>query len=356
MKLLVTGGAGFIGSNFIRHWLANHPDDEIVNYDKLTYAGTRESLKDIEASENYKFVWGDICDLFLVQKTLRENSIDTIVHFAAQTHVDRSILASQKSKQAKDVVDLFTESLSEDFVLNNVWGTHVLLEAALKHGVKRFHHVSTDEVFGSLPLGSEEKWSEDACYNPRSPYSASKAAADHLVRAYHSTYGLPITVTNCANNIGPYLFPEKFLSLAITNLLEGKKTSVYAPGNQIREWLWVGDHIRAIELVLQQGKVGETYFVSPDNPELPNLEVIKKVLEIMNLGEDMIELVKDRPGHDQRYAMDSGKIRQMLGWKPEVGIDDALVKLVSWYRENEWWWKPLKEKNKKFYTEQYGNR
>lgn len=354
MKLLVTGGAGFIGSNFIRYWLKKHSKDEIVNYDKLTYAGNKENLKDIEANPNYKFVWGDICDSFLLQKTLRKNSIDTVVHFAAQTHVDRSILEAKRIKTSKDVVDLFEESLPDDFVLNNVWGTQVLLDACLKNGVKRFHHVSTDEVFGSLALNTQEKWNEATPYNPRSPYSASKAASDHLVRAYHTTYGLPITITNCANNIGPYLFPEKFLSLAITNLLEGKKAPIYTPGNQIREWLWVDDHIKAIDLILQKGQIGQTYFVSPDNPEQTNLEVIKKVLKIMNLDEDRLEMVKDRLGHDQRYALDSSKIRTELGWRSEVGLDEALERLVDWYSKNESWWKPLKEKNKEYYKKQYG--
>jgi len=227
------------------------------------------------------------------------------------------------------------------------------LEAARKHSIKRFHHVSTDEVFGSLPLESREKWNESTPYAPRSPYSASKAAADHLVRAYFHTYGLPTTITNCANNIGPYLFPEKLLSLAITNLLEGKKVPVYTPGNQIREWLYVTDHCRAIDVILQKGRAGETYFIGPDNPELTNLEIIKKVLKIMKLGEDMIEYVKDRPGHDQRYAVDWSKINQELGWRPEIGIDEALEKMVEWYRNNESWWKPLKEKNREYYKKQY---
>ena len=323
MKLLVTGGAGFIGSNFIRYWLKNHPEDQIVNFDKLTYAGNPESLRDVEQKYNdrYIFVKGDICDASAVDKVMK--SIDTVVHFAAESHVDRSITGPAV------------------FIQTNVAGTQVLLDAAVKHKVRRFHHISTDEVFGSLPLGSKDKWNESSPYAPRSPYSASKAAADHLVRAYHNTYELPITITNCANNIGPNMFPEKFLPLAITNLLVGKKAPVYTPGNQIREWLWVDDHCRAIDLILQKGRVGETYFVGPDNPELTNLEVVKKVLAIMKLEEDRLEMVAARPGHDQRYAMDWSKIKSELGWRPEVKLDEALERLVAWYRDNEWWWKPL---------------
>lgn len=338
MRLLITGGAGFIGSNFVRYWLKKYPNDVVINYDKLTYAGNQQTLKDIEQAfvDRHMFVKGDICDPEAVSKAT--NGVDIVVHFAAESHVDRSIQ------------DPYL------FMKTNVLGTQVLLEAARNAGVKRFHHVSTDEVFGSLPLDSREKWNENTPYAPRSPYSASKAGADHLVRAYYHTFGLPVTITNCANNIGPYMFPEKFLSLAITNLLEGKKVPVYTPGNQIREWLWVEDHCRAIELILEKGKIGQTYFVGPDNEELTNLEVIKKVLKIMNLGEDRIEFVKNRPGHDQRYGLDWTKINHELGWRPEVKLDQALEKLVNWYRENEWWWKPLKERNHDYYEKQYGKQ
>ncbi|OGE79518.1 MAG: dTDP-glucose 4,6-dehydratase [Candidatus Doudnabacteria bacterium RIFCSPHIGHO2_01_FULL_46_14] len=354
MKLLVTGGAGFIGSNFIRHWLKNHPQDEIISYDKLTYAGNRDNLKDVAENKNYKFVWGDICDLFLLQKTLRENAIDTIVHFAASTHVDRSILEAKKQKHAKDVVDLFTESLSSDFVLNNVWGTQVLLEAALKAGVKRFHHISTDEVFGHIPLESKSKFNESSMYSPRSPYAASKAAADHLVMAYHNTYGLPVTVTNCSNNYGPYHFPEKFIPLAITNLLEGKKIPVYKPGNQIRDWLHVEDHYRAVEMVLLRGKIGDTYCVGGMPGEISNLDVAKMIVKILGKSEDDITYVVDRPGHDVKYAIDWSKIKT-LGWEPQKDFEHGLAETAAWYQQNEWWWKPLKEKNKEYYQQQYGN-
>jgi len=333
-KLLVTGGAGFIGSNFIHYWLKEHPEDEIINLDKLTYAGNLENLKEVENNPNYKFIQGDICDPEVVEEAMR--GADIVVHFAAESHVDRSILGPGQ------------------FIRTNVLGTQVLLDAAVKHKVKRFHHVSTDEVFGSLPLGSTEKWDEKTPYAPRSPYSASKAASDHLVRAYNITYALPITITNCANNIGPYMFPEKFLPLAITNLLEGKKVPVYTPGNQVREWLWVEDHCSAIDLILQKGKTGETYFVGPDNPELTNLEVIKKLLAVMEKSGDKIELVKDRPGHDQRYAMNWDKLKNELAYAPTVDLDEALRRMVKWYKENTAWWKPLKEKTNDYYKKQYG--
>jgi dTDP-glucose 4,6-dehydratase len=247
MKILVTGGAGFIGSNFIRYWLSKHADDDIWNLDKLTYAGNLENLREVQDNPRYHFVKGDICDAELVDSAMA--GLDTVVHFAAESHVDRSILSP------------------DAFIRTNVLGTAVLLEAALKNKVQRFHHVSTDEVFGMLPLDSKELWNEQTPYNPRSPYSASKAGADHLVRAYFTTYGLPVTISNCSNNIGPYCFPEKLLPLAITNLLEGKKVPIYKPGNQMREWLYVEDHCRAIETIIKKGKLGETYFVGPDNPQ-----------------------------------------------------------------------------------------
>lgn len=337
MRLLVTGGSGFIGSNFIHYWLTHHPDDDIVNFDKLTYAGNLENLKDVEGHARYRFVRGDVCDKIAVDDAMGD--VDAVVHFAAESHVDRSILSP------------------ESFVKTNVMGTCTLLQSAHEHKVVRFHLISTDEVFGSLPLSSHERWNENTPYNPRSPYSASKAAADHLARAYYNTFGLPITITNCANNIGPYMFPEKFIPLAITNLLEGKKVPVYTPGNQVREWLYVTDHCRAIDFILLKGKPGETYFVGPDNPEFTNLEIIRKLLAIMKLGEDMIELVPDRPGHDQRYAIDWSKIKSELGWKPEVGLDEALQRTVAWYRENEQWWKRVKSgEYRTYYEKQYGNR
>ena len=320
MKLLITGGAGFIGSNFVHYWVKHHPEDKIVVLDKLTYAGNLENLKSVK--NKITFIKGDICDEKVVDHTI--SGVNVLVHCAAETHVDRSI---------KDPAI---------FLQTNVFGTQVLLEAAKKHRLERFHHVSTDEVFGSLPLDSKEKWGEKTPYNPRSPYSASKAASDHLVRAYYHTYGLPVTISNCANNIGPFMFPEKLIPLAITNIMEGKKVPIYKPGNQIREWLNVEDHCKAIDLILQKGKAGETYFVSPDNEELTNLEVIKKLLGLMGKSEDAIEFVEDRPGHDQRYAMSHDKITRELGWQPSFKLEETLNHLIDWYKNNQSWWKNKK--------------
>lgn len=320
MQILITGGAGFIGSNFVHYWIKNHSDDSIIVLDKLTYAGNLENLSSV--MDKIRFIKGDICNALDVDNAIQGANV--VVHFAAESHVDRSI------------------SGPDPFIQTNIVGTHELLKAALKHKTKRFHHVSTDEVFGSLSLSSQEKWNENTPYNPRSPYSASKAASDHIVRAYHNTYQLPITITNCANNIGPFMFPEKLIPLAITNLLEGKKAPVYKPGSQVREWLHVEDHCRAIDLILQKGRVGETYFVSPDNPELSNLEIIKKLLKLMGLPENRIEFVADRPGHDQRYAMNHDKITRELGWRPKYDLDSTLTQMVEWYKANEAWWKRIK--------------
>jgi dTDP-glucose 4,6-dehydratase len=259
------------------------------------------------------------------------------VNFAAESHVDRSILGPT------------------EFVRTNVLGTQVLLEAARKNGNKRFHHISTDEVYGSIPLDSDEKWTEESPYRPRSPYSASKAASDHLVRAYFNTYKLPVTITNCANNVGPYMYPEKLIPVAITNLLEGKKIPVYGKGQHVREWLYVEDHCSAIDLILLKGKLGETYFVGPDNDEVSNLEVIKKILKIMDLPEDKMEFVPDRPGHDEKYALNTAKIKKELGWKPKYSLDETLSKTVEWYKINQDWWKKIKrsESYKQYYEKQY---
>jgi len=335
MKLLVTGGAGFIGSNFILYWMKNCPQDQIVNLDNLTYAGNLENLKEIEENPNYKFIHGNICDLDVVERSMK--AVDIVVHFAAESHVDRSILKPS------------------DFVMTNVVGTQVLLDVALKNNIKRFHHISTDEVYGSLELGDKSKFTERTNYNPRSPYSASKASSDHLVRAYHETYGLPITITNCSNNFGPYQFPEKFISLAITNILENKKVPVYGDGLYVRDWLYVVDHCRAIDLVLNKGRVGKTYLVGGNTQDISNIEVIKKILKIMGKDEDSIEHVKDRLGHDRRYAVDWSKIKNELGWKPLHNFDEWLEKTVTWYKDQENWWKDVKTgEYKKYYKEQYG--
>jgi len=319
MKLLVTGGAGFIGSNFIHYWLKNHPQDQIVNFDKLTYAGHLESLKDIEGSPDYTFIQGDVVNEEDVKKAME--GVDIVVHFAAESHVDRSIIDPTI------------------FVRTNTLGTAVLLAAALKAKVKRFHHVSTDEVYGSLGP-NDPPFTPDGPYNPNSPYAASKAGADHLVRAFFETYGLPITITNCANNFGPYADVEKLIPRFITNLLEGQKVPLMGKGENIREWLYVEDHAKAIDIILEKGKVGETYLIQGE--EKTNKDVTKKILEILGLDEQYIEYVEHRLGHDFRYANDGSKVKD-LGWKPEHNFDEWLEETVKWYKENEWWWKPLKE-------------
>lgn len=324
MKLLVTGGAGFIGSNFILYWMREHPADDVVNLDKLTYAGNLGNLIDVRNNPHYSFIHGDICDAEAVKRALA--GVDIIVHFAAESHVDRSILEPAT------------------FITTNILGTYTLLEAASKAKVARFHHVSTDEVFGSLELGSLSKFSERTPYDPRSPYSASKASSDHLVRAYHETYGLPVSITNCSNNFGPYHYPEKLIPLAITNILEGKKVPVYGDGLNVRDWLYVEDHCRAIDAVLTRGKVGETYCVGGQTQDMNNLTVVKKVLALMGVGEDRIEFVKDRPGHDRRYAIDWTKIKTELGWQPQHDFDTWLGHTIEWYKSHESWWKRVKSR------------
>lgn len=335
MKILVTGGAGFIGSNFILYWMKNYPSDQIVNLDKLTYAGNLENLKSIKNNPNYSFIHGDILNLNNVNEAME--GIDVVVHFAAESHVDRSI------------------KRPADFIMANIVGTQILLDAAVKNKIKRFHHVSTDEVYGSLNLEDKSKFNERTNYNPRSPYSASKAGSDHLVRAYFATYDLPITITNCSNNFGPYQFPEKMIPLAITNVLEGKKIPVYGDGLYVRDWLYVGDHCRAIDTVLKKGKVGETYCVGGSTEDINNLTVAKKILSFLQQDDSYIEFVKDRPGHDRKYAIDWSKIKNELGWQPLHNFDDWLKKTIVWYKENEKWWKDVKDGSyQKYYQEQYG--
>lgn len=325
MKLLVTGGAGFIGSNFIRYWLKNYPEDQIVNLDLLTYAGNLENLEDIATDPRYRFIQGDIADAALLAELTAE--IDLIVHFAAESHVDRSI------------------ENSADFIKTNVEGTRVLLEAARKiHQSGRkihFHHISTDEVFGSLAPDAP-KFKEETPYDPRSPYSASKAASDHLVRAYFHTYGLPVTISNCSNNYGPYQYPEKLIPLFITNLLEGKKVPVYGAGLNIRDWIHVDDHNRGVALIIKKGRPGATYCLG-GNSEKNNLEITKMILDLLEQGEDRIEYVPDRLGHDQRYAIDFSKAQQELGFAPQIDFRQGLEATISWYREHESWWRKLKE-------------
>lgn len=329
MKLLVTGGCGFIGSNFIRYWLKKYPKDKVVNLDKLTYAGHLISAKDFAKNKNYKFIKGDICDPKIVDKAM--SGVDIVVHFAAETHVDRSI------------VDPFV------FIKTNFLGTATLLESALKNKVQRFHYVSTDEVFGALPLGGG-KFSEKTPYSPHSPYSASKAGADHLVRAYHDTYGLPISITNCADNFGPYQDPEKLIPRFITNLIDDKEVTIYGDGKYVRDWLYVEDHCRAIDIVIKKGKVGETYLVGGLKKDINNLEITYKLLKIFGKDKSYIKFVKDRPGHDRRYAINWNKINKELGWKPQYDFDTYLQKTVDWYKTNEWWWRPLKKEAEKLYA------
>lgn len=333
-KILVTGGCGFIGSNFIRYWLKKYPKDKVTNLDKLTYAGHLTSTKDFAKNKNYKFVKGDICDPKIVAKVMK--GIDLIVHFAAESHVDRSIVDPQ------------------GFVRTNVMGTQNLLDQAVRNKIKRFHHVSTDEVFGALPLG-KGKFNESTCYDPRSPYSASKAASDHLVRAYHETYGLPITITNCANNFGPYHDPEKLFPRFITNLIDDKPVTIYGDGKYVRDWLYVEDHVRAIDLVIKKGKVGETYLVGSMHKDVNNLEITEKLLKIFKKDKSYIKFVKDRAGHDRRYAINWSKINRELGWKPKYDLDTWLEKTVDWYKDNQWWWRPLKSAAEKLY-EKTGQR
>ncbi len=332
--LLVTGGAGFIGSNFVHYWLKNHPDDRLVNLDSLTYAGNLESLSTLEQNPNYHFIKGDICDPAMVEQAMQ--GVDTVVHFAAETHVDRSI----KNPQL--------------FLQTNIIGTQVLLESALKHNIARFHHISTDEVFGSLELKSKQKFTEDTNYDPRSPYSASKAGSDHLVRAYGETYNLPYSISNCSNNYGPYQFPEKLIGLAITNILEDKSIPVYGDGLNVRDWLFVEDHCKAIDLIISSAITqNKTYLIGGLSKDVSNLELIKIILRIMDEDESRIEFVKDRPGHDRRYAVDWSKINQDLGWKPSVTLEEGLKLTVEWFEQNQSWWKNLKEKQQEWFLSQY---
>ena len=322
MKLLVTGGLGFIGSNFIRYWIKKYPQDEIVNLDVETYAANHANLGEIESQAHYSFIKGDICDSKAVDQAMA--GVDTVVHFAAESHVDRSITGPAV------------------FVMTNVVGTQVLLDAAVKHKIKHFHHISSDEVFGALPLNTPEKFSETTLYNPNSPYSASKAGSDHLVHAYHVTYGLKTTITNTSNNYGPYQFPEKLIPLCVTNLLEGKPAPVYGDGLYVRDCLYVIDHCRGIDLVLHKGKSGETYCLGGLTEDISNLEIMKKILKIMRKDEDQIEFVKDRPGHDRRYALDWSKAKKELGYQPKHDFDNYLEQTVKWYADNQNWWKKIK--------------
>ncbi|MCB9802595.1 dTDP-glucose 4,6-dehydratase [Candidatus Nomurabacteria bacterium] len=320
MNILVTGGAGFIGSNFIHYILNKYPDYQVFNLDLLTYAGNLDNLKNLENQKNYTFIQGDIIDYDLVSQIIKKYQINLIINFAAETHVDRSIASP----------DVFLQT--------NVLGTHNLLRAALDCGKIRFHQVSTDEVFGSL--GDSGYFTEDSSYQPRSPYSASKAAADHLVRAYHHTYDLPITISNCSNNYGPYQFPEKMIPLFITNLMTNQKVPLYGTGDNIRDWLHVEDHCRAIDLIIHSDKIGETYLIGSNN-EKTNKEITALLLKAFGQDQKMIEYVADRKGHDYRYAIDSSKIKRELSWQAEIDFSTGLEKTIQWYQSNQDWWKKL---------------
>ena len=319
-RILVTGGAGFIGSNFIR-WLLKNQKPKIINLDKLSYSGNLENLRDVEKNPRYKFVEGDICDRKLVFKLAKV--CDGIINFAAESHVDRSI---------KD---------STEFIRTNVFGTQILLDAAKEYKIKRIIHISTDEVYGSIAKGS---FNEDSPLEPNSPYAASKAAADLLVHSYITTYKLPAIIIRSSNNFGPYQYPEKIMSLFITNALENKKLPVYADGSNIREWLYVLDNCDAINFIFNFGKIGEIYNLGSGN-EMRNIDLTKKLLNILGKDKSLIKFVKDRPGHDKRYALNFKKLKQ-LGWRPRYNFEDALKETVLWYKENTGWWKRLKKRKK----------
>jgi dTDP-glucose 4,6-dehydratase len=321
MSLLVTGGAGFIGSNFVRHWLDRHPGSRVVVLDLLTYAGNRRNLDGLDV----RLVEGDIVDLELCERLLAEEEIEVVVNFAAESHNSLAVLDPGR------------------FFRTNTLGTQTLLEAARKRGVERFHHVSTCEVYGDLPLDSDEAFTEDSPYRPRTPYNASKAGADHAVRAYFETFGLPVTITNCSNNYGPSQFPEKVIPLFLTNALDDRELPLYASTQNRREWLHVTDHCSAIELVLERGREGETYNVGSGD-ERSIEQIADLVLALTGKPQSLKTIVPDRPGHDRRYLLDSTRIRRELGWQPQISFEEGLRDTVDWYAANRGWWEPLKER------------
>lgn len=335
-NILVTGGAGFIGSNFVNLMLKEHQDYFIVNLDKLTYAGNLENLKESEKNPNYKFIKGDIGNAELVDYIFSEYEIKYVINFAAESHVDRSILGSRV------------------FYKTNVLGTNVLLEASRRHKVEKFVHVSTDEVYGSL--GETGKFTETTPLSPNSPYSSSKAGSDIMVQAFFHTYGFPGVITRCSNNYGEYQFPEKMIPLMVINAMHDKKLPVYGDGLNVRDWIYVHDHNRAIDLVFQKGRPGEVYNIGADS-ERKNIEIVKLILSALGKGEDLIEYVKDRPGHDRRYAIDSAKIETELGWKPRVTFEQGIRQTIEWYTKNEQWWKRIISGDyQKYYETQYLKR
>lgn len=334
MKLLVTGGAGFMGSNFIHYILKKYPDYEIINLDKLTYAGNLKNLSDIENDSRYSFVKGDIADPRIVDELV--SKVDAVVNYAAETHVDRSILEPR------------------EFAQTDVIGTLTILNAIRAQGNKiKLIQISTDEVFGSIETG---KFKEDSPFEPNSPYAASKAGGDLMCRAFWVTYETPVVVTHSCNFYGPFHYPEKLIPLAITNLLEGKKVPVYGDGRQVREWIFTEDHCSAVDTILHKGGLGEVYNIGTER-ELENLETIRTILGVLGLGDDYIEFVKDRPGHDRRYSLDTSKLRNELGWEPKVSFEEGIKTTVDWFRNNQDWWKEIKSgEYQKYYEKQYGRK
>lgn len=339
MNILVTGGAGFIGSNFVFHMLENHPDYRIICLDKLTYAGNLSTLQPVLEQDNFRFVRADICDRAAVEKVFQEEHPDVVVNFAAESHVDRSI----------ENPSIFLET--------NIMGTAVLMDACRKYGIRRYHQVSTDEVYGDLPLDRPDLFfTEETPLHASSPYSSSKAGADLLVMAYHRTYGLPVSISRCSNNYGPYHFPEKLIPLTIVNALADKPLPVYGKGLNVRDWLYVEDHCKAIDLILQKGRAGEVYNVGGHN-EKQNIEIVKLICKELGKPESLITYVSDRKGHDMRYAIDPAKIHEELGWLPETKFEDGIRKTISWYlNHREWWQNIISGEYKNYYHMMYGNR
>lgn len=336
MKLLVTGGAGFIGSNFVRYMVKKYPNYFIVNLDALTYAGNLENLKDIEDYNNYKFVKGDITNRLFINKLFEQEQFDYVLNFAAESHVDRSI----------------TEP--DIFVKTNIQGTQVLLEAAKEYKIKKYLQVSTDEVYGTL--GDTGYFTETTPLAANSPYSASKAGADMLVRAYHETFGLPVNITRCSNNYGPYHFPEKLIPLMVINAMNNKPLPIYGDGLNVRDWLHVEDHCQAIDLVLHKGKIGDVYNVGGNN-ERTNIDIVKTILKHLNKPESLIRFVTDRPGHDRRYAIDATKLREELGWQPKYTFETGIKETIEWYQNNQEWWQNIVSGDyQQYFEKQYNSR
>ncbi|TRU95339.1 MAG: dTDP-glucose 4,6-dehydratase [Microcystis wesenbergii Mw_QC_S_20081001_S30D] len=350
-SIVITGGAGFIGSNFVHHWCENYPEDRVIVLDALTYAGNLNNLATLKDRKNFRFLQGDICDRALVDELFASENIDTVAHFAAESHVDRSILGPGA------------------FVQTNVVGTFTLLESFRQHWLSnhqpdnyRFLHVSTDEVYGSLGV-DDPAFTETTPYAPNSPYSASKAGSDHLARAYFHTYGMPTIITNCSNNYGSYHFPEKLIPLMCINILLGKPLPVYGDGQNVRDWLYVRDHCQALDTVIHQGKAGETYNIGGNN-EVKNIDLVRMLCELMDElatdlpvkpAQNLITFVKDRPGHDRRYAIDASKIRTELGWQPQETVEGGLRKTIQWYLDHRDWWQPLLSKEyQEYYDKVYG--